>query len=55
VTNEDFPPASADEPIPPEDADLDARSQPIYDEPDEVDEAGGDQPDSEAGAGTSVI
>jgi hypothetical protein len=50
MTNEDFPPAAADEPIPPDDANLDTRSQPIYDEPDE-DVGVEDAPHTDAGDG----
>lgn len=48
---EDFPPAAANEPLPPEDADLDASSDEIYDEAEEIP---GDGPDADAGAGKGV-
>jgi hypothetical protein len=53
MTNEDFPPPPPDEPLPPEDADLDARSQPIDGEPDETydDEPDGDDQPAPAGPG----
>jgi len=58
MTNEDFPAPDPDEPLPPEETDLDVRSQPIEDEPDEPGEAqdpsaSGGSPDGDAGGGSS--